>query len=152
MMQTMDWVSFELMALIAGNLGTAELAAHSILVTLVPVGSYCYFGLGAAAASLVGQYLGQGCPDRAVRVIWYSLAVGVLIVLLLVVLSLTQSGALIDFFTADVEVHRGLRQIVLFAWVFTPLDMVVTTCQGVVRGAGKQLYGTFAVLFGSYVV
>eukprot|EP00906_Rhabdomonas_costata_P034900 RCo049074 len=152
MMQTMEWASFELMALIAGNLGTAELAAHSILVTLMPVGSYCYYGLGAAASVLVGQYLGQGLHERAILTVKCTLAIGFAIVAVVIGLSASLREILINFFAQDADVRRVLGAIFMFMWIFTPLDMTSLTCQGLIRGAGKQFYGTVGVIVGSYGV
>jgi putative MATE family efflux protein len=55
---------------IIGRVGTAELAASNVLVQLLLVVILPGVGFGLAAASLVGQALGRGEPDDAVRWGW----------------------------------------------------------------------------------
>jgi len=55
---------------IIGRIGTPELAASNVLVQLLLVVILPGVGFGLAAASLVGQALGRGDPDDAVRWGW----------------------------------------------------------------------------------
>jgi putative MATE family efflux protein len=55
---------------IIGRIGTLELAASNVLVQLLLVVILPGVGFGLAAASLVGQALGRGDPDDAVRWGW----------------------------------------------------------------------------------
>ncbi len=55
---------------IIGQIGTRELAASNVLVQLLLVAILPGVGFGMAAASLVGQALGRGDPDDAVRWGW----------------------------------------------------------------------------------
>jgi len=55
---------------IIGRIGTAELAASNVLVQLLLVVILPGVGFGLAAASLVGQALGRGDTDDAVRWGW----------------------------------------------------------------------------------
>ncbi len=68
---------------IVGRVGTAQLAASQVLVNLLLVGLLPGIGFGLAAASMVGQSLGRGQPDEAMRWGWEvaRLAMGVIALL-----------------------------------------------------------------------
>lgn len=73
---------------VIGQIGTAELAAAHVLMTLVLAGLLPSMAFGLAAASLVGQSLGREQPHDAWRWAWQvtQLATGVAIVMGTVVL------------------------------------------------------------------
>lgn len=64
---------------IVGQVGTAELAAASVLINLTLVAILPAMGLGLAAASLVGQALGRGQPDDAATWGWDVVKLGVIL-------------------------------------------------------------------------
>lgn len=55
---------------IIGRIGTPELAAANVLITVLLFAILPGLGLGLAAATLVGQALGRGQPDDAYRWAW----------------------------------------------------------------------------------
>jgi putative MATE family efflux protein len=55
---------------IIGRIGTAELAAATVLINIMLVAILPGLGFGMAGASLVGQALGRGEPDDAKRWAW----------------------------------------------------------------------------------
>lgn len=64
---------------IVGQVGTAELAAASVLINVTMVAILPGIGLGLAAASLVGQALGSGDSEDARRWGWDVVRVGLLL-------------------------------------------------------------------------
>ena len=63
---------------IIGRVGTAELAAASVLLNITTVAILPGFGLAIGCATLVGQSLGRNDPDDAQRWVRESLLIGVL--------------------------------------------------------------------------
>lgn len=63
--QTLFALGFTVILWIVGQVGTAELAAANVLITVSMVAMLPGLGLGLAAASLVGQALGRGEPQDA---------------------------------------------------------------------------------------
>ncbi len=61
---------------IIGRVGTAELAAASVLLNITTVAILPGFGLAIGCATLVGQALGRGDPDDAARWVRDSLLLG----------------------------------------------------------------------------
>lgn len=66
------------MFIIIGSIGTDELAVANVLVNITLVMILPCIGFGLAAASLVGQALGQGAPEKAKRWGWDTSLIGVL--------------------------------------------------------------------------
>ncbi len=61
---------------IVGQVGTDELAASHVIITLILVAILPGMGLGLAALTLVGESLGKGQPDDAARWGWDVTKVG----------------------------------------------------------------------------
>lgn len=67
-----------LMFIIIGAIGTDELAVANVLVNITLVMIIPCIGFGLAAASLVGQELGQGTAEKAKRWGWETSLIGML--------------------------------------------------------------------------
>lgn len=68
--QTLFALGFTVVLWIVGQVGTAELAAANVLITVSMVAMLPALGLGLAAASLVGQALGRGDTQDATAWGW----------------------------------------------------------------------------------
>jgi MATE family, multidrug efflux pump len=109
--------------------GSAALAGFTISMRVIMFALLPAWGMANAAATMVGQNLGAGKPDRAERAVWtagfYNLiflgSVGALFVIF--------PGAVIGIFTHDPDIARygaaGLR-IVSCGFVFYAYGMVLT--------------------------
>ena len=59
-MLCLEWWSFEVLALAAGYMSTAALAAHTILAQIVPLAFMVPLGIGTAVSVRIGNELGAG--------------------------------------------------------------------------------------------
>ncbi len=96
-------MSIVLMSVVA-SCGTAAVAAYGIglrfhFILLMPA-----FALGAAAATMMGQNLGAGKPERARRAVWLAAALDVLIMVFAAILLMGSAPALMRFFNANPDV------------------------------------------------
>lgn len=66
----LDCLAFTVFTFLVGRLGEAELAATSIAFTLNIVAIVPMVGIAQGVAVLVGQRLGEDCPDLAARSTW----------------------------------------------------------------------------------
>ena len=82
MMIMMEHSLFASATFMMGNLGTAEVAAHTIALNLAATSFMIPLGIGQAAVVRVGLAIGRQDPDGARRAGWTALAVGALIMLL----------------------------------------------------------------------
>jgi putative MATE family efflux protein len=124
---------------IMGTYGTAALAAYGVANRLRMIALIPGFGLGNAAATLVGQNLGAGKPARAERTAWLVGGYCTLFMALAAGASLALAVPIVAFFNSDSEVVRlgaeGLR-IVGFSLILSGLG--VAMARGL-DGAGTTL-------------
>jgi putative MATE family efflux protein len=86
---------------IVGMIGTVELAAASILNTLVLTAILPGIGLGLAAATLVGHSLGKKDPDDAKQWGWDVVKLAVLLMAAIGLPMLVMPEAILSIFTTD---------------------------------------------------
>src|SRR5207253_4042872 len=135
---------------IMSSFGSAALAGYTIAIRILIFALLPSWGLSNAAATLVGQALGAGKPERAERVVWrasfYNMcflgAVGLLFVVF--------ADQIVSVFTqaaAGPEVHRygseALR-IIACGFLFYAYGMVITQS---FNGAGDTWTPTIINLF-----
>lgn len=87
-----------------GAYGTFATAGYGVanrllLVALIPI-----FGLGNSAATLVGQNLGAGKPDRAGRSAWWVSAYSAVYMIIAATILFTLAGPLISLFDSNPQV------------------------------------------------
>lgn len=103
---------------IIGRIGTPELAASNVLVQLLLVVILPGVGFGLAAASMVGQALGRGDPDDAVRWGWEVSRLAMVIVGVV---------ALVGLFAPDVILRVFLHEAETIALARFPLQLMGAT-------------------------
>ena len=127
-----------LMRVVAGC-GTAAVAAYGTglrfhMIVLMPA-----FALGGAAATLVGQNLGAGKPERARAAAWLATGLDLLFMLVAIFVMVTFAAPLMRLFNGDPEVVRigvNYLRIVSPFYVFAALGIVLG--RGL-NGAGDTL-------------
>jgi MATE family multidrug resistance protein len=143
---------FALVGLLAGRLGTMDLAAHQLVIS---VDSFTFtVALGVAAAGSVRVGLGVGAQDRlAARSAGHAAFIGGIIVmavaaLLFVAIPETLSRLLTD----NQSVISVAVPLFLVAAVFQLSDGVQAVGAGVLRGAGDTRFALVANLFGHWAI
>ncbi len=89
---------------IVASCGTAALAGYGIGLRFHQMILLPCFVLGNASAALVGQNLGAGQPERAVRASWLAANIGMLINLVAAALIMLFAPFLTSFFSQDPQV------------------------------------------------
>lgn len=132
---------------IIATFGSTALAGYTVGIRIVLFALLPSWGLSNAAATMVGQGLGAGKPERAERAVWkagfYNLCflgmVGLAFVLF--------AGPIVSAFTWDPEVHRyGVLclRVVASGFLFYAYGMVLTQS---FNGAGDTWTPTVINLF-----
>ena len=127
-----------MMRIVAGS-GIAAVAAYGTclrfhFIMLMPI-----FALGGAAATMVGQNLGAGKPERARNVAWLAAGITMVFMALAAAVIVTFSQVLIRLFNSDpdvVQIGSCYLRVVLPFFVFAALGIVM--CRAL-NGAGETL-------------
>jgi putative MATE family efflux protein len=127
-------------SVVALGLGTAQLAAHQIVLNLWSALAFALDALAIAGQALTGRYLGAGDAPAVRATTRRLMGWGVLggTVAGLVVLAL--SWALPWLFTPDPAVQSGIRTALIVVAIGQPLAGFVYVMDGVLMGAGDAPY------------
>lgn len=155
---------FELFAVgffifIVGRLGRAELAASNIVFSLDTVAFLPMIGLNIAISTLVGQALGSGRPDHAVRATSSTLHIAMLWMGGMAVLFVVVPEWLLDVFRPQdmsaawfaVVQDKGVV-LLRFVACYSLLSSSALIYFGAVRGAGDTHYVMWAMAFSAIVL
>jgi putative MATE family efflux protein len=141
---TASWTG--LVVIIAG-FGTVALAGYQIGLRVIVFVILPAVGLANAAATLVGQNLGAGKPDRAERSVWLAGFINAVLLGLAGIFFIVFPDWVIAIFTTDPDVAafgRDCLRIVGYGYAFYGLGMVMESS---FNGAGDTVTPTWINLF-----
>jgi putative MATE family efflux protein len=110
------------------DFGTGPQGGYVIAIRIIVFAILPGWGMANAAATLVGQNLGAGHPDRAEKSVWKAGLMNLIFLAIITVLFFSMAEFLLGFFTDDVQVLRnGIQclQIVSLGYVFYAYGMVI---------------------------
>jgi MATE family multidrug resistance protein len=128
--------AFNAIAILMGWLGTTALAGHEIALNIASLTFMVPMGMGAAAATLVGQAIGAGDAARARRAASASLACGVGFMVLSAAVLLSVPHLLARAFTTEVGAAAMAATLIPLAGIFQVFDGTQVVSAGVLRGIG----------------
>jgi putative MATE family efflux protein len=141
---TASWTA--LMPIMAG-FGDMAIAGYVIALRVVMFALLPALGLSNAAATMVGQNLGAGQPDRASAAVWKAAGFNTAFYFGVGLVLLFFSHPIINFFTHEPEVVRygtSALHIIAYGFAFYGLGMVLETA---FNGAGDTWTPTYLNLF-----
>lgn len=98
---TASWVS---LARINARFGSAAIAGYTLAIRIIVFALMPSWGIVAAAATLVGQNLGAGRPERAERAVWMAGAYNTAFLAAVAVCFFSVARPLVSLFTSDAAV------------------------------------------------
>jgi putative MATE family efflux protein len=137
---TASWVG---LVRILTPFGSTALAGYMIAVRIIVVAILPAWGLSNAAATLVGQNLGAGQPDRAERSVWLCGLYNMFVLGLVAVAFILFAEPLIRVFANDPEIVRvGVEclRVVSYGYVVYAWGMVLVQA---FNGAGDTVTPTY---------
>jgi putative MATE family efflux protein len=133
------------------DFGTGPQSGYVIAIRIIVFAILPGWGMANAAATLVGQNLGAGQPDRAEKSVWRAGMMNMIFLAIITVLFFSMAEFLLGFFTDDLEVLRnGIQclQIVSLGYVFYAYGMVINQS---FNGAGDTRTPTIISLVGFWL-
>lgn len=150
-----DLVGFSLFQLMQVKLGAVDGAATQIVMMLTSAAFYPGLGLALAGTTLVGQSIGAGDKDWAMRLGTTAIKLAVVYMGVVGVVLALNGPWLISWFAASADantaavLHLGVKLLWIAAayQIFDALNMGSSFC---LRGAGDVLAPTVALIFLSW--
>jgi putative MATE family efflux protein len=136
---------------IMSEFGSAAQAGYVIAIRVIIFAILPAWGMSNAAATLVGQNLGAGQPDRAEKSVWRASFLNMVFMALVTILSFTLANPLLDYFTDDaVTMRNGIQclQIVCLGYIFYAYGMVISQS---FNGAGDTRTPIIISFFGFWI-
>ncbi|OWY45225.1 putative transporter [Alternaria tenuissima] len=136
-----EWWAFEIVALVAGKLGTIPLAAQSVIMTTDQVMNTIPFGVGVATSSRVGNLLGARNAKGAARAANTAAVLSMLLGTLVLAVLMGVKDFYAKIFNDDVEVIKLTAKVMPYVALFQIADGLNGSCGGALRGMGRQHIG-----------
>ena len=147
-----EWWAYEILTFFASQLGTLEVGAQTIILQTAGLAFMVPLGLGIASTSLVGNALGAGKTESAIR--FGKLALGTIVVLEIFLGFCIYFGGryFVDIFTSDPGVRAVAIKIMPFLSLFAMIDGLQGVSSGILRGGGKQSIGAVLNVISFYTI
>lgn len=136
---------------IMSEFGSAAQAGYVIAIRIIVFAILPAWGMANVAATLVGQNLGAGQPDRAEKSVWRASFLNMVFMALITVLSFTLATPMLSFFTDDQQtLKNGIEclQIVSLGYILYAYGMVVNQS---FNGAGDTRTPIIISFFGFWI-
>ena len=139
--------SWSVLVRIVAGFGSSAVAGYGIGLRMVIFALLPSVGISNAAATLVGQNLGAGKPERAEKSVWWAAGVNMAFLGIVGLLFVFFSPKIVRIFTDEMLVAsyaQDALRIVAYGFVFYALAMVL---EAAFNGAGDTLTPTYLNLF-----
>jgi putative MATE family efflux protein len=130
---TASWIA--IMRIVA-IYGSAPVAAYTIALRLLEFALLPAWGLGNAAATLVGQNLGAGKAERAAESVWLAARYNALLMLVLGLLLIGFAPFIVSFFSSDPDILRYGTNCLRIMGIGYPMYAVGMIIIQALNGAG----------------
>ena len=145
-----EWWAFEIIALVAGRLGTIPLAAQSVIMTSDQLINTIPFGIGVATSARVGNLLGARDAKGTARAAHAAAGLSMLLGVVVLAILMGTRNHFAKIFNDDEQVVRLTAEVLPAVALFQIADGLAQSCGGALRGMGKQIIGAAVNLVSYY--
>lgn len=148
----LDMAGFTAFVLIVGRLGTVNLAATNIAFNINTLAFMPMIGFGIAVSVLVGQYIGSGRPDLAVRSTYSGFFMTLLYMSTIAVLYVAVPGIFTAPFAAGSdaelfpEIMRLTEVLLRFVALYSIFDTMNIIFASAIKGAGDTRFVMYMIV------
>lgn len=147
-----DTIAFEVLTVMAGKFGTAELGAQTLLVTLCSFVYRTPISMGTAVGTEIATRLGEGSAGRAREAANVSLWLGAVFATAAFILFMALRSYIPWIFTDDEDIIALMADVMPLTAVLTVADAFTGIINGIIRGIGKQAIGAWAQTLACYAL
>jgi MATE family multidrug resistance protein len=145
-----EWWAFEIVAIVAGQLGPVSLAAQSVIMTADQVMYTIPFGQGVAASARVGNLLGSSDAKGAARAANTAAVLSMCLGAVILAILMATKDNFARIFNNDEDVVRLTAKVLPYVALFQVADGLNGSCGGSLRGMGRQHVGAAVNLISYY--
>ena len=138
--EVISMTGFAIFYKIIGTIGTVELATSEVILNIAHASFMPAVGVGMAAATLVGKYLGEEDPDNAELSVWAALKWSLIIMGSMGILFIFGPHWVIPIFSNDPDIIRMGIPCLQIIGVLQYFDAIGLTLFFVLTGAGNTRF------------
>ncbi|KIV97253.1 hypothetical protein PV10_01024 [Exophiala mesophila] len=136
-----EWLAFDILTIAAGHLGQLDLAAQSVIMTIVVAMYHIPFPISIAASTRFGNLIGYGALDAA-NIAWKTHYVIFMCIGIFDMTLLTSCRHVIAaLFTNDDQVRAVITLVLPIAAGAQFFDAMLAISNALLRGLGRQKIG-----------
>ncbi|HXG82575.1 MAG TPA: MATE family efflux transporter [Pyrinomonadaceae bacterium] len=140
---TIGTASWSVLIFVVAGFGSEAIAGYTIGLRVIMFALLPAVGLSNAAATLVGQNLGAGKPERAEKSVWKAAFINAAVLGAVSLIFLFYSNQIVGFFTGEADVlayGADALRIVSYGFIFYAFGMVLESS---FNGAGDTWTPTY---------
>ena len=147
-----EFLAFEILTLASSYLSNTTLAAQAALSSLAIVTFQLPFPISVAGSTRLANLIGADLPRAAKICIQVTLMIGFAAGLLNMILLTTLRNYIPSLFTDDMEVRAVIVSVLPIFAAFQLFDAGVANVNGIMRGMGRQVLGSWVNMCCYYLV
>lgn len=147
-----EFLAFEILTLAASWIGSTHLAAQSVLSTVTALTYQVPFPVSIAASTRIANLIGATLAEPAKVAARVALFAAVIVGIVNITLLSSLRGYIPKLFTEDEDVIAVVAGVLPLCAAFQLFDSLAASCNGILRGLGRQEIGGVVNLVAYYVV
>jgi len=149
---SLEFWAFMFANLLAGWLGAAALASHTIVINLASISFMVPMGISFGVVTRVGNLIGAGDPNGAQRAAWVGFALGGGVMSLSAATFILGRAWLPQLYSTDAAVIAAAAALLPIAAAFQLFDGLQVVGGGILRGMGRTRPAALFNLIGYYAL